>query len=155
MDALEISGSYWSHQRWKTFTSARFPEFDICRDVAAESAFDFVFAEQVLEHVVQPERALKNVLTMLKPGGYFLPTLPFMIKVHGVPDVSRWTPYGLKLFLIRAGFSPDSIQVDSWGNRQCVVANFDEWAEYDPHRHSLENEPEFPVSVWALARKPV
>jgi hypothetical protein len=40
----------------------------------------------------------------------------------------------------------------SWGNRKCVVANFHEWMPYNSKKHSLENEPEFPVVVWVLAK---
>ena len=43
--------------------------------------------------------------------------------------------------------------VDSWGNRQCVVGNFDRWPAYR-RWHSLRNEPDFPVQVWAFAAAP-
>jgi hypothetical protein len=33
-----------------------------------------------------------------------------------------------------------------------VSAHFDEWVRYDPQRQSLQNDPEWPIAVWALAR---
>jgi hypothetical protein len=34
-----------------------------------------------------------------------------------------------------------------WGNESCVVANLREWMPYNPKRHSLKNDEEFPVVV--------
>jgi hypothetical protein len=47
-----------------------------------------------------------------------------------------------------AGFR--TADIDQWGNRECVLANLDRWAPYAPML-SLENNPECPVMVWALA----
>lgn len=91
---------------------------------------------------------------MLKPGGYFLVTTPFLIKVHPVPhDCTRWTETGIKYFLHEGGFPMEDTVTGSWGNRACVKANFKRWARRGWFG-SLKNEPDFPVSVWALARKP-
>ena len=90
---------------------------------------------------------------MLKPAGHFLITTPFLLKLHATPeDCSRWTETGLRHFMAECGFPLDKIQSGSWGNRECVIANFDEWVRYDPQRHSLRNDPELPIVVWALAR---
>jgi hypothetical protein len=61
----------------------------------------------------------------------------------------------MKSFLADAGFDRESIVTGSWGNRACVRANLSKrrW----PRRGwfgSLKNEPEFPVTVWAFAKKP-
>ena len=34
-----------------------------------------------------------------------------------------------------------------------LEANFPRWQIYQSWRHSLKNEPDFPIVVWALARK--
>jgi hypothetical protein len=91
---------------------------------------------------------------MLRPGGHFLVTLPFLIKIHNHPiDCSRWTPTGLGYFLEECGFDPAAALIESWGNRDCVIANFDSYVEYTRGLHSLENDPKFPAVIWALARK--
>jgi SAM-dependent methyltransferase len=134
--------------------SADYPEYDVCDGPLWESAFDLVIAEQVFEHLRWPYRAARNVHQMLRPGGYFLMTTPFLLRVHGSPiDCSRWTELGLRHLLAEGGFDLSRIRTESWGNRECVVANFDRWETYDPREHSLNNEPDFPVVVWALARK--
>jgi hypothetical protein len=91
---------------------------------------------------------------MLTPGGALLITTPFLLKIHDAPvDCSRWTELGIRHFLAEAGFDIANITTGSWGNRACVRSNFRPWTPYLPWLHSLRNEPDFPVVVWALARK--
>jgi SAM-dependent methyltransferase len=158
LDVLEISGrsaSPWAEPgRFRSYTSADYPDYDVCAGPLRESAFDLVIAEQVFEHLLWPYRAARHVHQMLRPGGHFLITTPFLLRVHGSPvDCARWTELGLRHLLAESGFDMAAIQTASWGNRDCVVANFDRWVEYRREEHSLRNEPDFPVVVWALARK--
>jgi hypothetical protein len=44
--------------------------------------------------------------------------------------------------------------VEAWGNRDAVLGNFDRWAGYR-RWHSLRNEPDLPLQVWAFATSPV
>jgi SAM-dependent methyltransferase len=154
LEVLEISGKRWGE--WTTFKdhkSVYYPEFDIS-EATLEETFDLIIAEQVFEHLLWPYRAGTNVHKMLNPGGHFLVTTPFLIRIHNHPvDCSRWTETGLKYFLAECGFDLERIRTGSWGNRACVRANFSRWWEYRRLFHSLRNEPEFPVVVWALAQK--
>lgn len=153
MDALELSGDYWKRFSWNTFTDLHFPQFDICLEVYNQEKYDIIFAEQVFEHLKYPYRAARNVWRMLKPGGLFIMTTPFLVKIHGHPiDCTRWTATGMKYFLEEAGFDPEATITESWGNRDCVVANFDRWVTFSSGMR-LDNEADFPVVVWALARK--
>jgi SAM-dependent methyltransferase len=154
LKVLEISGNVYQKFAFKEYTSLSFPDYDICSTVLAER-FDLIIAEQVFEHLLWPYRAGRNVYEMLNPGGHFLISTPFLVKIHNYPiDCSRWTEIGLKHFLAECGFLLDNIQTASWGNRKCVAANFGKrWVRYHRRLHSLKNEPDFPYSVWALARK--
>lgn len=153
MDALEISaGDKWQKLNFRSFTEMNYPQYDICND-KLDRQFDMVIADQVWEHLLWPYRAARNVHDMLAPGGYFLVTTPFLIRQHAIPiDCSRWTETGMKYFLAECGFELDDIVTASWGNRDCVKANFNRWARRGWFG-SLRNEPNFPVTVWALARK--
>ncbi len=154
MSALEISGTRWQNAGFQSYESVNYPDYDICEKPYRVEAFDAVFAEQVFEHVLWPFRAVRHVFQMLRPNGVFVITTPFMLKVHHIPiDCCRWTELGLKHLLAEGGFPLARIQTGSWGNRRCVVGNFDEWQNYIPLLHSLKNEPDFPVVVWAFARK--
>ena len=151
---LEISGESWNRPgMFKEYRSVGFPEYDLC-DRPLDATFDLIIAEQVFEHLLFPYRAGRNVYRMLNPGGAFLATTPFLLRIHGHPaDCTRWTETGMKHFLAECGFPLETIQTGSWGNRRCVVANFKRWQIYQPWRHSLRNEPDYPVVVWALAFK--
>ncbi len=155
LSVLEISGDAWRHrEQFKTYRAVHYPEFDICASTLSEQ-FDLIIAEQVFEHLQWPYRAGKHVYQMLRPGGYFLITTPFLIRIHNVPqDCSRWTETGIRYFLAECGFDLERIRTGSWGNRACVRANFSRWARYRRWLlHSLRDEPDFPVSVWAFAQK--
>ena len=158
MRALEISGDKWASFGFAEYRSVGYPEYDVCATVYEPEGFDLVIAEQVFEHVLWPYRAVKNVWAMLRPGGVFLISTPFLIRRHDVPvDCTRWTELGLKHLLAEGGFALADIETASWGNRACVRAGLQApgYAIWLPWRHSLHNEQDFPVVVWALATKAV
>jgi len=151
--ALEVSGRRWREFGFASYRSVEYPEYDLCAGPLADS-FDLVIAEQIFEHLIYPYRAGRHVHAMLRPGGWFLISVPFLVKVHHYPvDCTRWTELGLKHFLHECGFPLEHIRTGSWGNRACVTANFASWVVYDQAAHDLTNEPEFPYHVWALARR--
>ncbi len=152
LNVLEISGHLWADQPFKSYRSVQFPEFDICRDTLADR-FDLIIAEHILEHVLQPEAAVKNIHRMLVDGGHALIVTPFLYRVHPAPiDMMRWTVEGLKRLLSDYGF--DRFLTGSWGNRDCVKATLTrEFRLFNRYLHSLKDEPEYPIVVWALAQK--
>lgn len=153
LKTLEISGEKWKSIGFKSYKSTSFPDYDVCQTILDEK-FDLVIAEQVFEHLLWPYRAGRNIFNMLNEGGHFLITTPFLLRIHNYPvDCSRWTVTGMKYFLAECGFDLSQIVVDGWGNRECAVANLDEWMPYNPKRHSLVNDPEFPLVVWGFSRK--
>lgn len=154
LKVLEISGHSWNQPGlFRDYRSVDFPDFDICAQ-QLDDTFDLIIAEQVFEHLLWPYRAGKNVHAMLGRGGHFLITTPFLIRIHRHPtDCSRWSETGMKHFLAECGFELDDIRTGSWGNRACVKANLNKWQIYQRWRHSLDNEPDFPTVVWALAKK--
>ncbi|MEM7201708.1 MAG: methyltransferase domain-containing protein [Planctomycetota bacterium] len=151
---LEVSGNSWSGRKpFASYAVAAYPAYDVCAG-PLDASFDLIIAEQVFEHLLWPYRAALNIFEMLDPGGHVLVTTPFLIKRHDAPvDCSRWTETGMKHLLAEVGFDLGTMQTGSWGNRACIEANWLEWVEFRPDQHSLENEPEFPMVVWALARK--
>ena len=153
LNALEISGNKWESKGFRAYSAKHFPEFDICAGPSADR-YDLIIMDQVLEHVLWPLRAVKNIHGMLTPAGHALIATPFLLRLHQEPtDCSRWTELGLKHLLAEGGFPLDKIKTGSWGNRACVTANFTQWVPYRSRLHSLKNEPDFPVVVWALAQK--
>jgi SAM-dependent methyltransferase len=153
LDVLEISaGPQWAREfTFGSYTPTRYPDFDICAQTLP-ARFDLIIADQLFEHLRWPYRAGRNVLSMLKPGGVFVITVPFLVRIHASPtDCSRWTEEGLNCFLQECGFDAAGIVTDSWGNRACLKANLTAWRKRGLFG-SLANEPDFPVVVWAFAR---
>lgn len=68
-------------------------------------SFDCVFCSQVLEHVPDPEAALREFHRCLKPGGRVTISVPHLAYLHNEPnDYFRYTRHGLRVMLERAGF---------------------------------------------------
>jgi SAM-dependent methyltransferase len=156
LSAAEISGSGVAGKPWRSFISLDYPEFDLCAPLEGRGTFDVVICEQVLEHVIDPIAAARNLRGLCEPGGHVIVSTPFLVRVHELPmygmrDYWRFTPRGLAALLEHAGLVVDT--VDSWGNRSCVVGNFDRWPAYR-RWHSLRNEPDLPLQVWAFAHNP-
>jgi SAM-dependent methyltransferase len=157
-DAAEISGSSQAALGWRSFQSLDYPAFDLCAELSPElrERFDVVVCEQVIEHVVDPCAAARNLRGLCRPGGHVVVSTPFLIRVHELPmfamhDYWRFTPRGLRRLLEEGGLVVDA--VESWGNRRCIQGNLDRWPAYR-RWHSLRNEPGMPVQVWAFARHP-
>jgi SAM-dependent methyltransferase len=154
LTAAEISGDNHAQKPWREHSNLAYPEFDLCAPLEEERTFDVVICEQVLEHVADPCAAAANLRALCTEGGHVIVSTPFLVKVHELPayamhDYWRFTPRGLRLLLERAGLEVQT--VDAWGNRQCVVGNLSRWSA---HRrwHSLGNESDLAIQVWAFAR---
>ena len=83
--------------------------------------FDSVIATEVLEHCPDPEVILKEINRVLKPGGYFFFTVPFLWNLHEVPhDEYRYTPFALERHLKNSGFS--EIEIKATGGWHASMA---------------------------------
>jgi len=158
IDVLEISGTDWRELGLtvRSYKSLSYPSYDICDRPLGVAVCDLLIAEQVFEHILNPHRAVQNAFTMLRGDGAVLITTPFLVKIHPAPqDFYRWTENGIRFLLEEAGFI--EVVTGSWGNRKCAIADMTpgmKWTMYHPMLHSLKNEPQFPVVVWALGKRP-
>jgi SAM-dependent methyltransferase len=76
----------------------------------SDSSFDVVLCTQVLEHVPDPLKALREFRRVLRSGGIMLATAPFVWEEHETPyDFYRYTRYGIEHLLRQADF--DHIEV--------------------------------------------
>lgn len=70
----------------------------------ADSSFDAVLCNQVLEHVFNPVEFLGEIARVLKPGGKLLLTVPFVWDEHEQPyDYARYSSFGLRALLEKQG----------------------------------------------------
>jgi len=86
-----------------------------------DDSVDHCLATEVLEHVPDPEKVLREAWRVLKPVGRILFTAPFLWPLHCIPnDHCRYTPFSLERHLSRAGF--EQIQLKSLGGWDASLA---------------------------------
>lgn len=70
-----------------------------------DASFDSAVCTAVLEHLEEPELALKECFRVLKPGAYAVYSVPFIWHLHEEPrDFYRFSPFGLKYLFEKTGF---------------------------------------------------
>lgn len=63
-----------------------------------DNSYDALLCTEVLEHVVDPFSAIRELRRIVKTGGHILFTTPLNARIHGpVPDCWRFTEFGLKV----------------------------------------------------------
>ncbi|BCS94668.1 hypothetical protein DSLASN_03000 [Desulfoluna limicola] len=68
-------------------------------------SFDSAISTAVLEHLEEPEQALRECHRVLKSGGYAIYSVPFIWHLHEEPrDFFRYSKYGLKYLFEKTGF---------------------------------------------------
>lgn len=85
------------------------PDLDVVGDLQAiplpDASFETVLCVEVLEHVPSLEQALREISRILRPGGKLILSVPHLFYLHNEPyDFYRYTKYGLRVLLERAGF---------------------------------------------------
>lgn len=77
---------------------------DVVADAAnlpfQDASVDVVICTEVLEHLVTPGLCVDEIWRVIKPGGIFIGSAPFVFPVHGDPnDYYRYTGSGLRALL--------------------------------------------------------
>ena len=71
-----------------------------------ENSFDTVVSTEVLEHVPDPAKAIREMFRVVRPGGYVILTTPMYWPRHEVPfDFFRYPYDGLLALFEQAGFT--------------------------------------------------
>jgi len=92
------------------------------RDIPIGIPFDRILLIEVLEHLPDPRRTLRDLASRLREDGKIWISVPFAARVHGVPDdYWRWTSQGLTKLAAESGLHLESIS--SRGNAIGVITS--------------------------------
>ena len=70
-----------------------------------DDSFDSAVCTAVLEHLEEPERAIRECHRVLRPNGVAIYTVPFIWHIHEAPrDFYRYSKYGIKYLFEKVGF---------------------------------------------------
>lgn len=87
----------------------------------ADATIDSAMATEVLEHCQNPDIVLREIFRVLRPGGTFFLTVPFLWPFHDTPhDEYRFTSFALERLLISAGFS--CVEISALGGWDASLA---------------------------------
>ncbi len=85
--------------------------------------FEAILCTEVLEHVPDPQKTLREFYRVMKPGGHAIVSVPLLYQVHEAPyDYFRYTYYGLVHLFHQAGF--EIIRAKARGDIIAVVIYF-------------------------------
>jgi SAM-dependent methyltransferase len=97
-----------------------------------DASFDTVLLTEVLEHLEEPVRALREAHRLLRPGGAAIVTTPLFFPLHEEPrDFFRYTPFGLEHVLRAAGF--EDVEVRPLSGQWTTLATLRGYA-LEPYR---------------------
>lgn len=86
-----------------------------------DQSFDSIICTDVLEHVVDPFAAVREMRRLVRVGGTILVTTPFNARIHGpIPDCWRFTEFGLKV-LFRDFEFMEFKKLDTPGRNLCPL----------------------------------
>lgn len=127
---------------------------DLCDPTTLEARrYDAAIVTQTLQYVADPEAALRNLLTSLRPGGALLLTVPCLGQIDDPKDRWRWVPVGFGQLL--AAVTPPGATVDivGLGNGLVGRAFLFGLATEDLVPSALDvQDDEFPIVVGACVR---
>jgi len=112
VDYLLLEGTNWADKSVQGIIHANLNEHIPVPDNTADTVVSF----SVLEHLSEPQTAIREAYRILKPGGYMVLAVPFQWWLHSEPyDFFRYTRYGLAHLFEKAGFPADQITVKPYG----------------------------------------
>jgi SAM-dependent methyltransferase len=125
-------------------------EWDGVRIPLEDSAIDCAMATEVLEQCPYPEAVIQEIARVLKPGGRFFFTVPFLWPIHDPPhDQYRLTPFALERKLRNGGFT--EVKLSIFGGWDASLAQMIAlWVRRRPMRRVYRAA--LTVAAWPVAR---
>lgn len=78
---------------------------------SADESFDSALSTAALEHLEEPEIAIRECFRVLRSGGHAVYTVPFIWHTHAEPrDFYRFTSFGLEYLFKKCGFEVEEVK---------------------------------------------
>jgi SAM-dependent methyltransferase len=103
---------------WADWPNSQHQRFQLDREVNlnnplpfANAEFETILLSDVLEHIAEPDQLFREMVRILRPGGYIILGVPFMFYLHEEPhDYFRYTKFKLADFATKNGVVPVEIK---------------------------------------------
>lgn len=136
----------------------KYPPYDLHNEIkiSENDKLDFFLFSQTLEHLYNPQLALKNIRNLMKPGGLVFTSVPTINIPHLTPThFAGFTPMGLAMLFIVSGF--EILNIGQWGNYDYICKMFKDhhWPDFYElanENGEVTNEERNCCQCWTLAR---
>lgn len=97
-----------------------------------DASYDNAMTMNVIEHIWDTHNVFSEVSRVLKPGGMFVSSVPYMYMVHGSPDdYNRYTASAYKKYADKYGFELLYIEPLGYGLFSFIYQNILGWLYFD------------------------
>jgi len=129
---------------------------DVCDPMSLGSGmYDVAIITQTLLLVRDPQQAVHNLLTSLRPGGALLVTMPTASRLVNDDDRWRWTVPGMRHVLTTQAPPGAEVEVEGLGNGLALRAFLFGLSLEDLDQDVLQHvDPRYPVVVGGSVRLP-
>jgi len=116
-------------------------ESDIVDIPAPDASFDAVVCTEVLEHVPEPIKAVRELARLLRPGGLMLLTAPLGCLLHQEPYIyyGGYSPYWYRRFLGEAGC--EVVSIESNQGFFSLFSDYAQWFSNLIHPREVRTQP--------------
>ena len=131
-------------------------EYDLHTLDLPDKDFDFIMANQTLEHVYDPIRCLESIYNHMRPGGILYFNAPANTIPHDTPlhYYNGFTSVGVGAMVKAAGFR--ILRIGQWGNSEYlqIMHKTNYWPDYQQFTGPTINDMKYSaLIVWVFAIK--
>lgn len=109
-----------------------------------DGEFDCALSTAALEHLAEPELALRECFRVLGPGGKAIYTVPLIWHIHSAPwDYYRFTRYGLEHLFEKVGFKV--LKIEALSGFWVTIGQLSVYYVYRFQRGPLRKLPVIPA----------
>jgi len=106
-------------------SGGKYGQIDYVCDIASipvpDASFDAILCSEVLEHLPEPIKVVREFSRILKPDGKIIITAPLGSGIHQEPYhfYGGYTPFWYEKFLVEAGFNTVCVEENAGSLRAC------------------------------------